>query len=263
MGTMAGPGSQQMVDLGTGVLMQQKFDLMDVFMSCLKRNRYKVTNDQGWNSDGIKDFTLSPYKSAPQIFKAKEESDTCCRICCQKNREFDMFIRQGDNGDGPHSLHLHRPFKCSILCCCKLFNPQELTVMDGADQPIGSVVQDFRCIEACCLKAYWKVLDNQGNPQFFYRDNLCSTNSCAPNCLCAVHHIDILDANGGPTDGYLRNIFPGCNFKAMFSGMRDSYHLKFPSNASPLQKNLLFGGLFLIEYMLFEKNQNDDGVGIG
>jgi len=257
-----GPAVEQMLDACPGILMQQKFDIQELFVPCQKRNRYKITSDGGWDSTNCNDWEQSPYKKNPQIFKAKEEGDFCQRVCCFNRRGFQMFIRPSDKGDGQHAYQLDRPFRCSIFCCCMLFNPQELTVKDHNDKPIGRVVQDFRCVEtALCCTYFWKVEDDAGATQYYYKDKLyCSTNMCAPSFCCGQHNIEILDAQEQPTDGYLRNIFPGCNFKGMVggAGMRDSYHLKFPTKANAQQKALLFGGLFLIEYMLFEASGNDE-----
>jgi hypothetical protein len=267
MGTTGAPATQSMLDNCPGLLAQQKFDIQELFCpACQKRNKYKITSDEGWSSDGVTDFSTSPYKQSPQIYKAKEESETCDRICCQNYRRFQMYVRPGDNGDGPYDYKFDRPFKCTLNCCglC-LLNPQELTVMNSSDTPIGKVVQEWRCFDSgCCLKIYWQVQDANGGVQYYLRDDLCcprTFNICAPSCLCGQHHIDILDASEQPTDGYLRNIFPGCNMKGLLGGgLRDSYHLKFPSGATAEQKATLLGGMFLVEYMLFESNGNEDGL---
>lgn len=257
-----------MLDSCPGLLVQQKFDIQEIFCpACQKRNKYKITSDTNWNSDDCNDFTKSPFKQNPQIFKAKEESETCDRLCCQNYRTFQMYVRAGDNGDGPHMYKFDRPCKCTInVCGLFLLNPQEITIYNAQDQKLGKVTQEYKCFETgCCLKFYWKVEDDQGQRQYAYEDDLCcfrSCNMCAPSCICGQHHISILDAQGGKTDGHMRNIFPGCNFKGLVGGggMRDSYHLKFPSGATEKQKALLMGGMFLIEYMMFEKNGNDDNA---
>lgn len=265
MGDTAGPGTQAMLDQCPGLLVQQKFDLSEIFCpACQKRNKYKITSDSGWNSDGVNDFTQSPFKQNPQIMKAKEESETCDRLCCQNFRTFQMYVRPGDSGDGPYMYKYDRPCKCSINCIFCLLNPQELTVYDQSDQVLGKVTQEYKCWETgCCLKFYWAVDDEAGARQFTYEDDLCCCRSCnilAPSLCCGQHHISVNDASGAKTDGHMRNIFPGCNFKGLAGGggLRDSYHLKFPTGATEKQKALLMGGMFLIEYMMFEKNGNDD-----
>ena len=40
-------------------------------------------------------------------------------------------------------------------------------------------------------------------------------------------------------------------------GMRDSYHLKFPKTADSAQRALLLAGLFLVEYQLFERDDDE------
>lgn len=260
--TVQAPAVQLMIDNEKGLLIQQKLDLQEVFCpACQKRNKYKIRSDMGWDSTDCESFEQSPWKQAPQVMFAKEESDTCERICCQKWRSFQMYIRPGKAKEGPYQYKLDRPFKCTCMCGPLICNPQELTIYDHNDVMMGQAVQDWRCLEACCCKSYWRINDANGSTQYFYQQDYCKGNNfCAPSCCCATHHIDILSANETPTDGFMRNIFPGCNWKAFAGagGLRDSYHLKFPSDASPHQKALLMGGLFLIEFMVFEKDANDD-----
>jgi len=244
-----------------GILMQQKFDLQELICPALvKRNRYKIKSDQGWNSDNAQSFEESPFENAPRLFSAKEESDTCERICCKQWRGFSMYVRPGENmDDGPHMYHFQRPFKCTMLCCCTLINPQELSVLDANNAQVGQVLQDWRCAEACMCKRYWKVNDAGNTTQYVIKQDLCENSNCfAPSLCCPVHTIHILDQQEQPTGGFIRNIFPGCNCKGMQGAMRDSYHLKFPPNATAQQRALLLGGLFLIEYQLFEANPNDN-----
>jgi len=256
---LSGPNHQDMTEVD-GILMQQKFDLQEIFCpACQKRNRYKIKNDSGWNptADEIKSWEDSPYSQQPVQWFAKEESDLCCRICLQKHREFEMFIRAGEAEEGPHVYKFHRPFRWA--CCMGKFCPNEINAYDANENHIGSVTEECRA-STCCGSLWWNVKDASGSTQYYINDALCGSNCCAPSCCCAVHNISIMDAQENPTpEGYIRNIFPGCNCKGLAGqGMRDSYHLKFPKTADDKQRALLLAGLFLIEYMIFEKEDNNN-----
>mmetsp|Transcript_16091 Transcript_16091/g.31526 ORF Transcript_16091/g.31526 Transcript_16091/m.31526 type:complete len:276 (-) Transcript_16091:108-935(-) len=248
----------------SGFLVQQKFDLQELFCPSLqKRNRYKIRSDGNWNSDDAKSFEESPFESQPNKFFAKEESSLCCRVFCQNKREFEMFVRQGSEEEGPHQFKFVRPFRWACCCGPVMCQPNEIQVYDQNDKSIGSVVQDWRCCKAFMCKSYWKVIDNNNETQFVVRDDGCKgCNCCAPSCCVPVHEIDILDTQENPTDGILRNIFPGCNCKGLAGsrGMRDSYHLKFPSAADQQQRALLLASLFLIDYQMFENQGQDESV---
>lgn len=262
MGTMddhnlLGPGRVEMSDL-SGVLIQQKFDLQEIFCpACQKRNRYKIKSDNGWNpSAEIKSFDESPWDASKTIMKATEESDLCCRLCLQSSREFNMFIREGEEESGAHLYKFHRPFK--MACCCGMCCPNQISVYDASNNPLGSVVQECRASTLCC-NMWWHVKDSSGNPLYYLNDNLCNRNMCAPSWCCPVHDIQIMDHQENNTDGHIKNIFPGCSCKGMAGqGMRDSYHLKFPKTADPNQRALLMAGLFLIEYMVFEHDDSNE-----
>lgn len=266
--TNTGPSHETMSDV-SGLLVQQKFDLEEMICAaCVKRNRYKIKGDDAWDpareeiKGGFEEAT--GFKSKPMMMFAKEESTTCCRLCCGPWREFEMFIRPGESGGGSHDYRFYRPFKCTMLCCCFMINPPEIKVYDNEDKQIGQIVQDWRCMEALCCKQYLKVNDSSGNTQHFMRTDACnggcSGNFCTSrgtNCCCLTHEIEILDSQQNPTDGYLRNIFPGCTCKGL-SGLQSSYHLKFPKTADQNARVNLMAGMFLVEYLMFEQNQNEN-----
>jgi hypothetical protein len=142
---------------------------------------------------------------------------------------------------------------------CFLINPQELTITNGTNVTIGRAVQDYRCMPANCfpgLTFFVRVEDAAGNKQFSIRYqyptpcNGCR-NFCAPSCCKKVFEIDILDAQETAVIGSMQVVFPG--FRLRLASDATNWVLNFPQGLSGDAKALLLGGLFLIEYMAWEK----------
>lgn len=242
------------------LLIKQKMDKLEIFCPALqKRNKYKIAAlsdinnpefDQKWSK---KDF-----KASPELLKAKEESDCLCRICLMKWREFTMDISSEATGNVVYKIM--RPFKCTLLCCCVMINPQELSISDDQGNVIGRTVQDWQCLPAMCGKTYLKVEDKDGNTQYNIEHNqCCNANAFNPAvpCLCPVNHFSIMSADMTQEVGGLDNIFPGCNFEGLCSPDTDNYKLTFPTDATPDQKAMLLGSTVLIEYLFFEKGSEE------
>jgi len=252
-----------MADL-PGLLIRQKLDLLEVVTPLEKRNKYKIV---GLKSKDDPDFDGKwedkAFKKADDLMTAKEDSDFLCRQICRSRREFDMKVKlKGKDNDGDLAYKMHRPFKCTIPCFCTVLNPQEIEVEDHEGNLLGKAVQDMTCAKACCAKAIWKIEDKDGTIIYRMEDNLCCTaNMCAPSPCCEVRNISIMTPEWGETSGSLQNIFPGCNLRGL-CGTADNYKLTFPDNATPDQKAVLLGAALLIEYMLFEKSDNDQEGGV-
>jgi len=249
------------------LLIKQKLDKLEMFCPALqKRNKYKISQlkDVG-SSDFTGQWDDKKFKKLPHVMTAKEESTFCCRFCCMNMREFNMKVTAEVQGSDPEVYRFFRPFKCTLLCCCFLINPQEIKVSRGDGTEIGSAKQDWRCVDACLGKTYWKVEDKDGKDLYIIEDNHCCNANCfAPSLCCKVRNMDIYDDKQENKIGAIQNIFPDCTFKNLLRicSQTDSYKLVFPTGATPDQKALLLGQLMLIEYVMFEKS-NDDDLGGG
>lgn len=252
---MSGPGAQVMSDAST-LLIRQKADFLESVSCFEKKNKYKVATLQKKDEElFVEKWDRDAFKNMPNALTLTEESKWWCRICLKSNREFSMDATL--EGSDTVAYKFHRPFKCSILCCCVLFNPQEINIADGEGKPLGKVQQDFRCVDAFCNKVYWKVTDASDAVQYVIKDNFCcNSNMCAPSCCCTVHNLDILDPAESNSLGNIQSIFPGCNIRA-FCSTADNFKLVLPAEASPDQKALLLGGLMLVDFMMFEKETSE------
>lgn len=254
-----GPGAQIMQDV-PALLIKQKMDKLEILCPALqKRNKYKIAALTDINHPEFdKTWSKNAFKAAPELLKAKEESDCLCRVCFMNYREFTMDIEAEATGNVVYKIM--RPFKCTMMCCCFMLNPQELTITDDQGSVIGRTVQDFQCVPFLCGKQYFKVEDKGGDVQYNIERNMCCNDNCcnpACPCLCPVQHFSIMSADMTQEVGGLDNIFPGCNFEGLCSPDTDNYKLTFPTDSSPDQKAMLLGATILIEYLLFEKGAEE------
>lgn len=253
-----GPLAQVMSNVN-GVLVRQKMDVLEVCCpACERRNRYKVNQLQnGFPTDHWDD---KQFWSSPEVFNVQEESECLTRCCCGGHRALKLHINTPT--DVPVLL-IDRPFKCTLFCCCCLLNPQELSVQDPNGKHMGQAVQDFKCSDVWCCKRHVKLMDKNGETRYYIEDNTCcNSNCCAPSCCCPVHKMPILNPAKEEIPGsVLSNVWPGCNCRGVAGGAtNDNYRFEFPPDATAADKALLLGGLFLVEYMWYERRNKDDNA---
>lgn len=174
-----------------------------------------------------------------------------------------MTIHEGSNEHAPVAYSLDRPCKCTMVLCCFMINPQQIhthNLKTGQPIHVGKVEQDWRCLPALCGKRYWKAYDSAGAVQYVLKDDLCANgcnNAFAPSCCCKVHHTSIMDAAEVQEVGSVQNIFPGCSCRSLLcSALIDNYKLNLPSDANADARANLLAGLFLVDFMKFNNNDN-------
>eukprot|EP00873_Tetraselmis_striata_P040863 jgi/Tetstr1/461127/TSEL_006266.t1 len=248
------------------VMVRQKLQIFEQFCpACEKQNFYRVGVV---GSEAVHDPPDGPaFNSMNPHFVAQEDSSCMCRFWCGNMREFDLRLSQAAGPDTPGAplLSMRRPFRCTLCCCCCLVAPQELAVTTNDGMLLGKVEQDWscgRCFELLCFPggfSYYAVKGPGGEVQFYIRHkmpSLCNgcVNCCAPTCLNRTFDIDILDADGSTVLSQMKNVFPGINCRCVADA--SNLVMEFPSKATPAQRAVLLGGLFLVEYIHFEKNSD-------
>mmetsp|Transcript_13102 Transcript_13102/g.36862 ORF Transcript_13102/g.36862 Transcript_13102/m.36862 type:complete len:288 (-) Transcript_13102:90-953(-) len=250
------------------VMVRQKLQVFEQFCpACEKKNFYRVgaigTEAVHNPPDGDAFNAMNPH------FVAQEDSSCACRFWCGNMRKFELLVSQaaGRDASGQPLLRMERPFRCTLCCFGCIANPQELNVSTQDGVFLGRVVQDWncgRCIELCCFPGgfyYFQVQGPTGETNFYVRQKyptLCNgcVNCCAPSCCNKAWVIDILDADGETVLSSMKNVFPGFNCRWVSDA--SNLVMEFPAKATPEQKSVLLGALFLIEYIFFEKQKQDN-----
>lgn len=146
-----------------------------------------------------------------------------------------------------------------VVGCCFL---PELHISDGAGNKIGTVKNMF----ACCDHRF-VIYDHEDMPVLSIYGSCCQ---CGMFCTCPCGPcseqnrisdltrriiFDIQNTETGST-GSIKKIWSGLGHEALTDA--DSFTLQYPPDATVYHKMLLLGAVFLIDFMYFEENQNDN-----
>lgn len=250
-----------------GVLVRQKMQLLEELLPVFeKRNKYKISAIPP--NLGAKNPSDAEFNALPSYLEAREQSSCCCRFMCANMREFKMGFFPGGTPTAPHwpeteppLLTIDRPFKCSILCCCCMFWPQELSISSAEGRHLGKIVDDFRCCDAYFKCTRWaKGYGPDGQHKYSFKAPFCSDgNCCAPSCFNEAYSISIRDAkNENNILSRIKNVWPGWSFRGLCAQNVDNYVVPFPEGSTGEDKALVMAGLFYHDFMFFERSANDD-----
>jgi len=210
------------------LFVKQKVELLEAFLGCETKNKYKIKNSQG-----------------QIIYTAKEDTDCCTRNCCGPLRPFDLIIKDSQERE---VIHLSRPFACgSCLCPCLL---QSIEVEAPPGTPVGRVVQDW----SMCTPQF-RILDASGETVLRIEGPLCTFS------LCGSVEFQILSKDGSTQVGKISKQWSGLLREAFTDA--DNFGLSFPIDLDVRMKAVMLGALFLIDFMFFEKSNNQESDGIG
>lgn len=229
-GQMAGvpPGLEYLTQLDQ-ILAHQIVSLMEAFTGWETTNKYAIKNSMG-----------------QQCYYAFEESGACMRQCCKANREFNMHIVNNHNQE---VMKIYRPFKCCSGCCwcagCCDHCAQELVVESPPGTMIGRVKQ---------LGTGWKlkfsVEDAHGNTQLIVNGPCCT---CA---CCSDVEFPVMSNNEQQQVGMVSKQWTGFVKEAFTKA--DNFGITFPMDLDVKTKATLIGAMFLIDFMAFENDQNNN-----
>lgn len=214
------PGLAYLQSLDT-INIHQVFDIVEVALGWEKNNKYRICNGQD-----------------QQFMYAKEDTDCMTRQCCGPSRPFLMNIT--DN-QGQQLLSLDRPLRCqgSFMWCCYL---QEMDIQSPPGISIGGIRQIWTC-----WTPKYEVYDAQHQPLFIIEGQCCW---CAP---CTDRVFSVTDAQKGQEVGTIIKHWGGA--REMCGGVND-FSVNFPVDLDVMQKGLLLGATFLIDFNYFEQQRN-------
>lgn len=221
--TYIGPPGLEYLAMVDQLLIKQKVEILEAFTGFESANKYKVLNSLGQD-----------------VFSAKEDTDCCTRQCCGPSRPFEMNILDNQQQE---VLHLVRPLRCQSCCfpCCL----QELEVHSPPGTIIGTVEQEWSIFYPKFL-----IKDESGEPILKIEGPFCGCECCSD-----VDFVLSSVANGEEL-GKISKQWSGLG-KEVFTDA-DNFGISFPLDLDVKVKATLLGATFLIDFMYFEKqNQNN------
>eukprot|EP00300_Choanocystis_sp_HF-7_P009698 c16583_g1_i1.p1 GENE.c16583_g1_i1~~c16583_g1_i1.p1 ORF type:complete len:237 (-),score=49.73 c16583_g1_i1:68-778(-) len=209
---------------GVWVVQQPRLGLWDM------NNRYDV-------------FEFSrddPETYKTQLFFAKENSSCMARAMMGPYRSTVLDLHKHDM-TGPVNV---RFFKSAGLDCfwpCFPFcGRANMEVISGSSDSLGFILNPF----TCCQSVY-QVVDLDDKVEFTIAGPSCQSALCCP--CCCVYQLDI--QVDGESVGHFRKHF---TVQECFSNA-NKFQVLFPAQATPQQKALLLGAVFLIDFTIFER----------
>jgi len=222
------PGLENLLQVDH-LLVKQKVELLEAFLGCEGKNKYKILNSAG-----------------QELFKAKEDTDCCTRNCLGPNRPFDMEICDlGEN----EIIHLYRPWRCTSC-----FFPCFLQVLEVYSPPgnlVGTVEQEW----SVCEPKY-SVKDAQGNVALTIEGPICTFTVCGSDV-----EFKVLSPDGSTEVGKISKQWSGF-LKETFTDA-DIFGINFPMDLDVRMKAVLLGACMLIDFNFFEKTKGEENDRIG
>lgn len=236
-----------------GFYIRQKPQWFEEFTGFEKCNKYDIM----LKPKGVTGLQDQQIAALPKVFFAMENSECCERQCFKPDHAFtiDLFDQQRNKilvMDHPNSCC---DWTCECFCCgCKV-NPTTMVFKTPTQAVVGRSERGYRLFK--CTKDTWlDVFDHAGAHRFTFEAACCQF---GPNMCCTeyVFHIHEGKDTNTPPVGVLKNVWPGCNAKGLCS-KADNLELEWFKDMSIDDKSLLLGAAFHIDFMCFEKQDDDD-----
>ncbi|XP_013384452.1 phospholipid scramblase 2 isoform X1 [Lingula anatina] len=213
------------------LLVHQQVELLEAFTGWETKNKYQVKNSLG-----------------QQVYFAAEESDMCMRQCCGPGRGFQMHIT--DNM-GQEVVRVNREFKCCAGCCwCAGADCCAMEV--SVESPPGQVVGHVRQATSGWAPKY--TIMDAGMKTIFEVNGPCCI--CQGPCCTWDQDFVITPPGGGEEVGKISKQWTGL-IKEMFTDA-DNFGVTFPMDLDVKLKATLLGAVFLIDFMYFEQQNNNN-----
>ncbi|XP_076334775.1 phospholipid scramblase 1-like isoform X2 [Tachypleus tridentatus] len=209
------------------LLVHQKVELLEAFIGFETANKYQVVNSMGQN-----------------VYFAAEDTHCCTRNCCGPIRPFNMKIL--DNG-GREVIHLYRPLRCDSCCCPCCLQRMEVT---ASGSTLGYVVQEWSI-----FVPKYEVQNAAGECVLRIEGPFCTWS------ICGDVEFKVLSRDGETQVGKITKQWTGF-IREVFTDA-DHFGITFPMNLEVNTKALLLGACFLIDFMFFEKANNEENDCLG
>jgi hypothetical protein len=213
------------------LLVHQQVEIFELFTGWETSNKYQIKNTVG-----------------QQVYFAGEESDMCMRQCCGPSRSFTMHIT--DNF-GREVIRVTRDFKCCAgwnCCACSDCCAMEVRVEAPVGQTIGFIKQ-----QQSCLAPTYAVMDAHMDKVLMIEGPMCI---CQGPCCMGDVEFKVMSSDMVHQVGKISKQWTGL-MKEYFTDA-DNFGVSFPMDLDVRIKASLIGAVFLIDFMFFEQNQNNN-----
>ncbi|XP_070182216.1 phospholipid scramblase 2-like [Littorina saxatilis] len=223
------PGLEYLSQLDQ-VICKQETSMMELLTGWEAKNKFRILNSLG-----------------QQIYFATEESDMCQRQCCGPQRGFIYHFSDNNNQE---VFRVKREFECcnGVVCCPCTGCRYMATCEDRNGQILGYVSN----LQFCC-SPHFAIYDENQAMVGEVKGPCCP---CQNMCCTDDINFEITDLQTNSSMGTIKKVWEGA-IKDMFTDS-DNFSVLFPINTEVKKKALMIGMVFIIDMMMYEKQQNSN-----
>mmetsp|Transcript_15815 Transcript_15815/g.28147 ORF Transcript_15815/g.28147 Transcript_15815/m.28147 type:complete len:341 (-) Transcript_15815:56-1078(-) len=223
-----------------GLHVRQEWEILEQITSW-----YEQTNE----------YTIFDKDGKVQLFKAKEKTSCCWRLCCGENRPFKIKVYDTTGAKDKAALQFSRKYACcgfAPLCCAHsvkvhyLVDENGNTIGSANDKNLISKVEVPSCHGGCCFPT-WEVKDRSGKVITKIHKSSCFV------CDFCGADFDITDGKGRST-GKITKLRPRSIKDATMEVISeaDSFKLAFKKDLPPEIKMAIIAATLQIDFTFFE-----------
>lgn len=243
-----------------GLFVSQKPKVFELF-GCEQTSDYNVATFKKKSPD-------TPSKGK-QCMKVREQSGGCAGCCirqfCADHRPFTMDVTA--SGNDKHMMKLVRPYRCPVefeccqgvaccvgfCCCCSCCwcGNAEIQIFSGNDSSnpnvnLGSVKQNC----SFCYHPAYSIRDPSDKVLYTIGGD------CFLGCFefCRSFEFPIKRPDSDQTVGMLKKHRGNMINSLLFDA--NDFSVKFPLEANPRERALLFAACYMVDFMHFEKGND-------
>jgi hypothetical protein len=242
------------------VKIKQKAEFLDAVVSgnlCEKQNKYKIKVKGGPGDDET-------------IFKAKEDSNCCQRMCCAPGHNALIHLKEDDlaQGDKQVLYTLHKPFKCASCYSCLPICRSEMSIYKGKiknddqgmcdcgwappeDSELIGRIQEVTC--GGVFTPTLDVFDAKGE-----KKGQIKGPTCCIGAFCSSDFDYFKGEANEPTGAGIKKVAPKDCGKLCEEALTDAdvFKVDFEADMDENDRVTMIAGMMLLDFMFFE----DDGA---
>ena len=230
------------------IIVQQKFDILEVLTGCENANKYHVYSTGNLNEKNY-------------LFKCSEISNCFCRNCCSSSsKKFNLLFQYPSKHNKSKITFalFSKEFHCNLICCCQK-NEMIGGLIKNKNESYKTIGKISEKRNGCNLNPYFVIQNDKDKIIYkitteYYQTGFC----CRGNSLGKCYEVDFLICDKKENINK-KNIKPIGIIHKYYQGLSelvgdaDAYLINFPKNASAYEKLLIIGGTIMIDYNFFEK----------
>jgi hypothetical protein len=243
---------EKLEGMNPGVIVKQKFEIMEALSGCEFPNIYYVYGIKG-NAD-----EKGRYKKGKKEFKYSEKSDCYDRFCLTGScKPFTMKCKnlQKDEDKNQTAMRCKKDCKCTYYCWNR---PTMECFLDetGVESFLGT------CYDACDLYNYnYHLKTDQNEVEYYIKASCCQWYfwcGCCPCNACQTVKFYVTEPGSSEPCSELTRNGRDCMKNAVMGNDADEFTVLFPSKANWRQRAMMMNLCVFIDYSMFEDTSDQD-----